>query len=249
MLGAPGLPLFRRPVSTRAGGYKVASVDGLGNITPTAGIVSLAEAKTHLRYPAAQIQGPSPDDGNMLGFIFAATEVIESEIGNVVQRQVLEYHDGGGIAVYLREKPVLRVVSVTENWGYANYDLTGQPPNLVPSNNLWAYSLDNPSEGRITRRTVGNVAIPFMNMGRMFPNNIAVTYITGRQGTPWAARMACLELIAHWWRNSQQRTSAASSPASGQYGEFGTTAEAYNAGVPYAILEILRPLRRTPIIG
>jgi hypothetical protein len=225
------------------------SIDAFGDITPTVGIVTLTEAKTHLRYPNPSVA--SSDDAGIQGFIYAATEVIEDEVGKVVQRQVAEYHDGGQVAIYLRQKPVLEVVSVVENWGYFNWELADQPSTTVPATNLFAYSLDNPAQGRVTRRSVGNIAIPFMSMGGMFPNNIQVTYIAGRNTVPWAVRLATLELIAHWWQHSQQRQYSAGGSLNSNFDDEveDSSGSAYFAGVPYAILEMVKPHRRAPIIG
>lgn len=225
------------------------SIDAFGDVTPTVGIVTLSDLKTHLRYPSPTTS--SSDDTGLQGFIYAATEVIEDEVGKVVQRQVIEYHDGGQIAIYLKQKPVLEVVQVIENWGYYNWQLADQPATTVPATNLFAYSLDNPAEGRVTRRSVGNIAIPFMALGEMFPNNVKVTYIAGRNMVPWAVRLATLELCAHWWQNSQQRQYASGGSLSGNYDEAieDSGGGAYNAGIPYRILEILKPHRRTPIVG
>jgi hypothetical protein len=224
------------------------TVDAFGDITPTMGIVTLKELKAHLRYP--QPAQPNTDDDQLEGFIYAATEVVENQVGKVVQRRVTEYHDGGQQAIYLRQKPVVSVVNITENWGYFNWILVEQPSTTVPATNLFAYSLDNPSQGRVTRRTVGNVSIPFMAMGSMFPNNILAEYIAGRVVIPWAIKLATLELCAHWWQNSQQRdyaTGGLNSTYDNIVQDTGSTG--YNAGVPYRILEILKAHRRTPIIG
>lgn len=225
------------------------SIDAFGDIYPSMGIVTLAELKAHLRYPNAT--QPSSDDDALEGFILAATEIIETEVGKVVQREVTEYHDGGSIAIYLRQKPVLKVVQVIENWGYFNWDLADQPSTTIPATNLFAYSLDNPAEGRVTRRSVGNIAIPFMAMGSMFPANIKVEYTAGRYQVPWSVRLATLELCAHWWQHSQQRQYSAGASLSGNFDSFvpdqGTTA--FNAGVPYRVLELLKPHRHSPIIG
>lgn len=223
------------------------SIDAFGDVTPSMGIVTLAELKAHLRYPSAQ----TADDDALEGFILAATEIIETEVGKVVQRQVIEYHDGGQTAIYLRQRPVLSVVEVIENWGYFNWDLADQPSTTVPATNLFAYSLDNPAEGRVTRRSVGNIAIPFMSMGSTFPNNVKVTYVAGRYQVPWSVRLAALELCAHWWQHSQQRSFAGSGALSGNFDSMipdGGSA-AFNAGVPYRILELIKPHRRSPIIG
>ncbi len=224
------------------------SIDAFGDITPAVGIVTLTEAKTHLRYP-----NPSEahtDDQNINGFILAATEIIEAEVGKVVQRQVTEYHDGGRGAIYLRQTPVLQVVSVIENWGYYNWDLANQPPTTVPATNLFAYSLDSPDMGRVTRRSVGNIAIPFMAMGGEFPYNIKATYVAGRETVPYNIRLAVLELIAHWWQGSQQRSVGGQGMSSNFDDDVSSGASmAFYAGVPYRILELVRPHRRLPVIG
>lgn len=223
------------------------SIDAFGDIAPTVGIVTLTEAKTHLRYPNPD--QPNTDDDNIQGFIYAATEVIEGEVGKVAQRQVIEYHDGGKVAIYLHQKPVLQVVEVIENWGYFNWGLAEQPSTTVPATNLFAYSLDNPREGRVTRRSVGNIAIPFMAMGGEFPYNIKVTYIAGRNQVPYAVRLATLELIAHWWQSSQQRSSAATGSPTYDEDVSDSGGTEFLAGVPYRILELLTYHRRAPIIG
>lgn len=225
------------------------SIDAFGDVAPTMGIVTLTELKTHLRYPNPTQQ--SNDDDALEGFILAATEIIENEVGKVVQRNVTEYHDGGQIALYLRQRPVLSVTQVIENWGYFNWDLSDQPSTTIPATNLFAYSLDNPSEGRVTRRSVGNIAIPFMAMGSMFPANIKVEYVAGRYQVPWSVRLATLELCAHWWQRSQQRQFGGSGTLSGNFDSMipDGAGTGFNAGVPYRVLELIKPHRRSPIIG
>lgn len=223
------------------------SIDAFGDITPTMGIVTVTELKTHLRFPnPAQT---TSDDDALEGFILAATEVIESEVGKVVERRVIEYHDGGSPFLYLRQTPVISVIEIIENWGYFNWDLAVQPSTTVPATNLFAYSLDNPTEGRVTRRSVGNIAIPFMAMGSMFPNNVKATYTAGRLMVPYAIRLATLELCAHWWQLSQQRQFAGGGTLNSNFNQDATSGPAMLFGVPYRLLEPLKPHRRTPIIG
>lgn len=223
------------------------TVSPFGDITPTVGIVSLTDLKAHLRFPDPA--APTPDDDALEGFIYAATEVIECEVGRVVQRPVTEYHDGGRQVIYLKQTPVLSVTTIIENWGYYNWNLVLQPPTTVPAANLFAYSLDNPGEGRVTRRTVGNVSIPFMSMGSEFPANIKVVYLAGRNQTPWAVRLATLELCAHWWQNSQQRQYGAAGVSSNFDSSAGIGTPSTFFGVPYRILELIKSHRRTPILG
>jgi hypothetical protein len=84
-------------------------------------------------------------------------------------------------------------------------------------------------------------------------DNIRVTYTAGRAVTPPVIYLAVLELINHWWQNSQQRNIGVNG---GQYDSVGETEftratglTSINQGVPYRILELIKPYRRFPVIG
>lgn len=209
-------------------------------------IVTLADVRAHLRYPAAD----TLDDPAIQGFISAADEVIKREVGHVIPQMFNESYDGGDTTICLANVPVLSVQDVTEGWGWINYDLAYVQVNTIPATNMFAYSLDVPETGEITRRSTGNVAIPFMRGD----SNIAVTYTAGRGSIPGNVRLAALELIAHWWQNSQQRGGGGSQS---EYSYDSTNVDftrttgysAINQGVPYRIIELLKPHRRQPIIG
>jgi hypothetical protein len=115
---------------------------------------------------------------------------------------------------------------------------------------LFAYSIDEPETGMISRRTGGNVLTKF----RAGESNIRIVYTAGRNPIPPVIKLAELELIAHWWQNGQQRSAA----TSGQYGfdatnqDFPRSGGLYtpiNQGVPYRILEMIKKYRSEPIIG
>lgn len=212
-------------------------------------IVTLDEVRRHLRYPAADTQ----DDAALSSvFIPAADEVMRKECGDNVPTQYLENYNGGDNAIYLDHKPVLSVENVREGWGFANYDLDFIQVDTLPSNiSMFAYSLDSPLTGTITRRTAGNINIPFMRG----VNNIQVIYTAGRDPVPPVIKLASLELIAHWWQNSQQRASTQATgsgfdvvnqdfPRSGAM-----LYTPINQGVPYRILEMIKVYRSEPIIG
>lgn len=208
-------------------------------------LVSLAEVKAHLRYPTANVA----DDVAIQGFINAASDVINAECGIVVPQRFDETYDGGDFAIWLRHVPVIMIENLEEGWGFVNFELTQVQVNSPNSTNLFAYSIDEEATGNITRRSGGNVNIPFVS-GK---NNIHVTYTAGRDVIPGAIRLAALELIAHWWQGSQQR-----SMGGGSAGTFDNTDVDYsralnatplNQGVPYRIIELLKPFRRLPIIG
>jgi hypothetical protein len=209
-------------------------------------IVTLADVRAHLRYPASD----TLDDVAIQGFISAADEVIIREVGHVIPKMYSETYDGGDTTICLANVPIISVQEVQEGWGFTNYELAQVQVNTIPAPNMFSYSIDVPATGEITRRSAGNVAIPFMPGD----SNIAVTYTAGRKTIPANIRLAALELIAHWWQNSQQRT------AGGSQNEYSydsmnvdftrtTGMSAINQGVPYRILELLKPHRRQPIIG
>ena len=125
------------------------------------------------------------------------------------------------------------------------------PPPISNGDPIYAYSLDDPESGEITRRYGGNVPAPFM----AGEGNIHVTYTAGRESTPASIYLAALELISHWYQNTMQRAGAGGNaagydavnvdfPHSGA--DIMTT---INQGVPYRILEMIKKYRRTPIIG
>lgn len=211
-------------------------------------IAELSDVKTYLRIPNPTAAGP--DDAVLQYLMDAATQAIEREIGVVVPRTVsAERHSGGDIMIWLRVLPVLCVQSVEEGWGYYNWELDRQTVNTQPALSLWSYSLDMPEQGLVTRRGPGNVAYPFV----CGLDNIRVDYVAGRHAVPPAARLAFLELVAFWYRNSQLRTSNAPPTAFGQLNADyarGSGESSVNLGVPESVLEMLKGAgRRRPVIG
>ncbi len=212
-------------------------------------IVSLAEVKAHLRYPQSQVA----DDQALLGFIQAADDVIRAECGDVVPTHYDEFYDGGRYWIFLRHRPVLSVENVEEGWGWFDYELDYQQVNTVPAGDMFAYSIDSPISGGITRRSAGNVQIPFVPGTK----NIRVLYTAGRAKVPPSVRLAALELVAHWWQNSQLRSGAANANVASfdaVEGERFSRDDAngfqnINIGVPFRVLELLKPYRHIPIVG
>jgi hypothetical protein len=212
-----------------------------------ADVVYLADVKQHLRIPPANTQ----EDYGLQGFIYAAEDVIRQECGDILPRHYDELYDGGGYMLYLRHRPILSVENVEEGWGWYNWELDFQQVNTVPAGAMFAYSIDAPEAGRISRRSAGNVNIPFVPGVK----NIRVWYTAGRDSIPGAIRLAALELIAHWWQASQLR---AVQNNVGEQSYDATEGERYsrapdfvgiNYGVPFRIIELLKPYRRLPIIG
>ena len=216
------------------------------NMPPTENIVTLADVRAHLRYPPTN----TADDVALTYFIYAADDVLRMECGDIVPSEYDELYDGGEPQIFLRHVPILAIQNVEEGWGWMNYELDYQQVNTVPAGSMYAYSLDSVLNGTITRRSAGNVVIPFVPGVK----NIRVAYTAGRKFVPWIIRLAVLELIAHWWQNSQMRTSSNSGTfqqydATNQDFTRATGVSTINQGVPYRILEMIKPYRRRPIIG
>lgn len=208
-------------------------------------IVSLSDVKAHLRYPTAN----TADDVALQGFINAAGDVINAECGMVMPQQFDEYYDGGDKQIWVRHIPILEVFQVEEGWGFTNYNLAWVQVNSITTSNMFAFSIDEPETGLISRRVGGNVSVPFIPGD----GNIHITYSAGRSTVPAAIRLAALELIAHWWQGSQQRGGGGVSAYDTMNTDFPRSGQdiftPMNQGVPYRILELLKPYRRTPIIG
>lgn len=211
-------------------------------------IAALEDVKNYLRFPNPS--ETSPDDVVLQVLMDAATQAIEREVGHIVAKNITaERHNGGCQSIFVRQVPVLYVQNVEEGWGYYNWDLASQTVNTQPPPSIWAYSLDKPDQGLITRRGPGNVIYPFV----IGTNNIRIDYVVGRETVPPAAVLAFLELVAFWYRNSQLRE--ANNP-SGTFNAMNadetrtTGMAAINLGVPSQIIEMLNAAgRRRPFIS
>jgi hypothetical protein len=206
-------------------------------------IATLDEVKEYLRYPPDN----TDDDDLIQVFMDSADNVVRRYCGEIISAKYDEWHQGGNTLIQLRHFPVKSVDSITENWGFFTYVLTEQPGDSDPSvTSLWAFSLDYPGQGLVTRRSVGNIVIPFINTSG--GENIHVSYTTGVDVIPGNVKHGWLDLIAHWWQNSQQRSIVTTSSGVSTYDGVGS-AGSPNWGVPNRIVEILTGARRTPIIG
>jgi hypothetical protein len=216
-------------------------------------IASLETVKTYLRIPNPST--PNADDATIQILMDAAQEAVEREVGHVVETRVrTERHNGGKCEIWLRELPCLYVVRVQEGWGYYDWELDDQEVNTITALSIWSYSLDNPTQGLITRRSAGNVLVPFVR-GR---NNVVVDYVAGRNTLPPNAVLAFCELVSIWYRQSQMRMGGGAAraleglPYNAQNADFtrATGDSSLNLGVPDAIIEMLKGAgRRRPIIG
>ena len=112
-----------------------------------------------------------------------------------------EYYDGGDYSIWLRHTPLIDVQLVEEGWGFTNYDLEEIQVNSASMPTMFAFSIDEPNQGIISRRSGGNVSIPFLHGD----SNIHVIYTAGREDVPEDISLACLPLVAIWYRGLSSR--------------------------------------------
>lgn len=144
-------------------------------------IVSLAEARQHLGFPAAK----TADDDQLADFLQTACQVCEDYTGMAWRRQSLTAtFDGGQRTLQLRV-PVLSVTSVTEN----GTTLAGT-----------AYVLDA-SQGWLHRAPGG------ARWSSTAPQNIVVAYVAGPVDgiVPATIRQGSLEMVRHLWESQRGR--------------------------------------------
>ena len=211
-----------------------------------ADVVSLSQVRAHLRFPATYTQ-----DDEMLTdtFIPAATNVVRRECGDIVPKQYEEFYDGGDFSIWLRHKPVLSVQMVEEGWGFTDYILDEVQVNAATTANMFAFSVDLPNSGKISRRSGGNVNIPFIPG----ENNIHVIYTCGVDSIPGNVTLFALQLVAIWYQGFEQRQVGTANTYSSIDTDFprsgGDIYTPQNEGVPTYLLELLKANRRDPIIG
>lgn len=203
-------------------------------------LVTLDDVHAALNYPS----GTTVDDAELQGFIDAATVEIEKLAGKVESASFTEVYDGGDVSIYLRQRPVLSVQSITEVIGSLTYTLSLQPPGQ--SVDAWGYSLDNPMSGKVVRRSAAGQPWRFTpGIG-----NITVIYTAGRADVPANIRLATLELIEHWWQHSQQ--GAFATPTGGAIGspqyDDAITIPGQAFGIPYRVQDKLTQ-ERMPVIA
>ena len=215
-------------------------------------IASLSAIKAHLRFPEAEISGPSDDDEIIQGLADAADGIIANLCDDVLPTRHVELFDGGDISVWTRHKPIVSVESVVEGWGYLNFDLDFQEVNSPGPFSIFAYSIDSYSEGQITRRSAGNVTIPY----RAGESNIEVAYTSGRAVVPPALVLAEKMLVAHMYQNELLRAEANSSA----YMQYDVTSQSFafsretgtttiNYGIPLRVQLLIDSERRGPIFA
>lgn len=189
-------------------------------------ILALSDTKDHLNIP----QTVKTFDTELQGFIDAVQTVVEDITGPVATRVITgEVHDGGMFQIVTLYGPIISIQSLTEYVGPIAYTLTSQP--LGSTANNYGYELTDPS-GIILRRSSAGMAIPF----QAGVGGVVIAYTAGYATLPANVRLGALELVRHWWQQSQQggRPSFA---ATGEEGLGGVQYGSYL--VPHFVAELL----------
>lgn len=142
-----------------------------------------------------------------------------------------------GASVLLPYCPVLQVLQVNEYWGISGPHLLVEQ---TPTNDVDGYTL-NYTTGRLTRAFPGLVQKPWFPGNR----NIEIAWVAGWNPIPADWKVATLEMIAHWWRNTQQtqRTNVRGGPGD----EAEAVANGMWEGVPLRIVNLLESAVRISI--
>lgn len=196
-----------------------------------------SEVKTWLQIPS----GDTSRDANIQLITDMACQWVQNWLGRPIAPQQYDRRFDGwsglnGAYLELPWYPVLEIVSVTEYWGIAG------PHTLVestPTNQVDGWQCVYQT-GRMTRVFPGNVQKPWFPGSR----NVEIVWVAGYNPVPGDVRVATLEMIAHWWRNTQQaggRPSGNIVPAS-EFEPATDTGTFY--GVPDRTVALLSPYMR-----
>jgi hypothetical protein len=197
-------------------------------VQPVAPLLTVGEVKAHLSIQTTN------DDDELAAFIAASIPILEGLCGPISPRVITgESHDGGQIHLFTDFAPIISISSLTEMIGYTQFTLTSQ--NIGGATDNYGYTVDDAREGRITRRGVGSIALPFGFGTHSGTNSIRgsvlISYTAGRSNPSENVRMAAKELIRYMWRqvhgNPQSFTD-------------GYVSAAASTGVSQAMIERLR---------
>lgn len=187
-----------------------------------AGIISLADAKSHLKKRITD----TADDAKLQGIILAATSMIEDRMGHVVPLLLTEtIRPFRGVAV-LHDRPVIEVLIVTSG-------LSGDTE--LPAEDAGTPGWVCSAEGVLI-------------LGASAPAVGRAIYRVGRQPIPHHFRLAAKELVAHLWRTSQLNSDGGRPQLQGDV----QVDPSSNFALPYNVRQLLglnKAQRDSPVIG
>lgn len=191
------------------------------------------DVKPWMQYP---VQDDS-QDANIQLLIDMTCQWAQQKLGQPIGPMTFDRRFNGwsgwnGAYLTLPYFPVLQVVSVAEYWGIAG------PHNLsesTPTNQVDGFQMDY-QRGIMTRVFPGNVQKPWFPGSR----NVEIVWTAGFNPIPADLKVATLEMIKHWWVNTQQQSSNRLG-AGGAAQEYDPeeVANGLWTGVPFRIIDLL----------
>lgn len=156
-----------------------------------------------LQMSASDIPSSGPLYTSMQLLTSAACEWVQDYLGRPVApttytRRFDGWSGWNGMFLELPYYPVLELVSVTEYWGVSGPHVLSES---TPTAQVDGYQCEYLT-GRLIRVFPGNVSKPWFPGSR----NVEVSWKAGYNPVPARIRMATLELIKHWWSNTQQQS-------------------------------------------
>lgn len=139
---------------------------------------------------------------------------VQNKMGRAVgptpfKRRFNGWSGWNGAYIELPYAPILEVTSVTEWWGSSGPHVLGEQ---TPENQVDGWQCDY-LRGQLIRVFPGLVQKPWFPGSR----NIEVSWVAGYNPVPADIKVATLEMIAHWWRNTQQQAGGNRFSSSSEY--------------------------------
>lgn len=187
------------------------------------------------------INGALPDpivDNNLELITTMACDAIQNILGRPIPPTIFDRRFDGwsswnGAFLMLPYYPVLEITSVIEYWG------TSGPRVLTestPTNQTDGWQCEY-AVGRLTRVFPGLVQKPWFPGSR----NVEIVWTAGYNPIPGRFRVATLELIKHWWVNTQQQPTVSMAPPGSGAGNQYDPAETGGPfdGIPYHVAAMI----------
>jgi hypothetical protein len=192
------------------------------------------DTKPYLQFPSTD----TASDVKLQLVVDMACQWVQEYLGRPIPpttffRRFSGWHGLNGAYLTLPYYPIISVSSVVEYWGASGaHTLTEQIPSNQGAQDVYQLK---PLQGLLIRTFTGLVQRPW------FPgsNNVEVTWVAGYNPIPATVRVATLELVAYWWRNTQQ--SSRSFTARSDYDEPEGATSALWPAVPNRVTLLLEP--------
>lgn len=168
------------------------------------------DIKPYLQIPA----GSSASDAQLQQILDMSCTWVQTYLGRPIPpttffRRFSGYTGLNGAYIMLPYYPVLQIVAITEFWGLNGaHPLVYQTPENQGGPGQEMYQMDW-IEGVVIRTYQGLIQRP------TFPGsmNIEVEWVAGYDPIPADIRVATMQLVAHWWRSTQQASRTFPTPA------------------------------------